>query len=109
MEPLMRQTLARAEMLVVRPPNSPESELHSGRADGFMSDYRCTRRMMVMHDWMRIIEPPGPFGEPSYGFAMRQGDAAWLAEVNAFLGAVRADGRLAAAAARAGLSPIVTR
>ena len=105
----MRQTLAWAEMLVVRPPNSPESELQSGRADGFMSEYPCTRRMMVMHGWMRIIEPPGPFGEPSYGFAMRQGDAAWLAEVNAFLGAVRADGRLAAAAARAGLSPIVTR
>ncbi len=109
MEPLMRQTLRQAEMLVVRPPNSREAELQSGRADVFMSDYPYTRRMMVMHDWMRIIDPPGPFGETSYGFAMAPGDAAWLAEVNAFLDAVRADGRLAAAAERAGLSPIVSR
>lgn len=109
MEPLMRQTLTQAELLVVRPPHSREAELQSGRADVFMSDYPYTRRMMVMHDWMRVIEPPGPFGETSYGFAVAQGDPTWLAEVNAFLDTIRADGRLAAAAERAGLSPIVTR
>jgi ABC-type amino acid transport substrate-binding protein len=109
MEPLMRQTLRRAEMLVVQPPRTREAELQAGRADVFMSDYPYTRRMVLLHDWVRIIDPPGPFGETRYGWAVVQGDAAWLAEVNAFIDAARADGSLVAAAERAGLGPIVAR
>lgn len=109
MEPLMRQTLRQAELLVVPPPRTREAELQAGRADVFMSDYPYTRRMVLLHDWVRIIDPPGPFGETRYGWAVAQGEAAWLAEVNAFLAAARADGSLLRAAERAGLAPIVTR
>lgn len=107
MEPLMRQTLKQAEMLVVRPPATRESEVQGGRADVFMSDFPYTRRMVLTHDWVRIIEPPWPFGETPYAYAVAKGDAAWLAEVDAFLAAAKADGTLTRAAAAHGLTPIV--
>jgi len=109
MEPLMRGALRSAELLVVRPPNTREAEVQSGRADVFMSDYPYTRRMVLMDDWVRIIEPTGPFGETSYAYAVAKGDPAWLAEVNAFLAAARADGTLARAAEAHGLTPILVR
>ena len=109
MEPLMRTTLRRAELLVVRPPNTREAEVQAGRADVFMSDFPYTRRMLLMHDWARIIEPPAGFGETLYAYALPKGDAAWLAEVNAFLEVAKGNGTLARAAARNGLTPILLR
>lgn len=107
MEPLMRDTLKRAELLVVRPPATREAEVQAGRADVFMSDFPYTRRMLLMHAWARIIDPPGRFGETMYAYALPKGEPAWRAEVNAFIAAARADRTLAAAAARHGLMPIL--
>lgn len=107
MEPLMRQTLKQAELLVVRPPRTREAEVQSGRADVFMSDFPYTRRMVLMHDWARVIDPPGRFGDTLYGYAVARGETAWLTEVNAFVTAAKADGTLARAAARHGLTQIV--
>lgn len=109
MEPLMTRTLRRAELMVVAPPRSREAEIQSGRADVFMSDYPYTRRMLLMHDWARVIDPPDRFGETLYAWALPMNDPAWLGEVNNFVGAVRADGTLARAAARHGLTAILIR
>lgn len=109
MEPVMRGTLRQAELLVVPPPRTREAEVQSGRADVFMSDFPYTRRMLFAHAWARVIEPPGRFGETPYGWAMPKNQPLWRAEVNAFLAAIRADGTLAAAAARHDLTPILIR
>lgn len=109
MEPLMSRTLRRAELLVVAPPRTREAEIQAGRADVFMSDFPYTRRMLLMHDWARVIDPPDRFGETLYAWALPIHDAPWLAEVNSFVGAARADGTLARAAARHGLTPILIR
>jgi ABC-type amino acid transport substrate-binding protein len=109
MEPLMRDTLTKARMVVVQPPATREAEVQAGRADIFVSDYPYTRRMVLMHDWARIIEPPADFGKTSYAYAVSKGDAGWLAEVNAFVAAARTDGSLAHAAERHGLTPILLR
>lgn len=37
MEPLMRQALQRAELLVVRPPSTREAKVQAGRADGTLA------------------------------------------------------------------------
>ena len=108
-EPLMRRSLRQAELMVVTPPRSREAEIQAGRADVFMSDFAYTRRMMQMHDWARVIDPPERFGETLYAWALPLNDPAWLGEVNSFVGAVRADGTLARAAARQGLTPILIR
>ena len=107
MEPLMRGTLRHAELMVIRPPRTREGEVMSGRADVFISDFPDTRRMTAAEDWARVIEPPGRFGETLYAYAVPRGDAAWLAEVNAFLERARVDGSLTRAAARHGLSSIL--
>jgi ABC-type amino acid transport substrate-binding protein len=104
MEPLMRRSLKAAELLVVRSPRTRESEVQAGRADVFMSDFAYTRRMVTVHDWARVIEPPDRFGEALYAYAVLRGDAPWLAEVNGFLTVAKADGTLARAGARHGLS-----
>jgi ABC-type amino acid transport substrate-binding protein len=107
MEPLMRETLRNAEMMVVRPPRTREAEVLAGRADVFMSDFPYTRRMVLMHDWARVIDPPARFGETLYAYAVPRGDPVWLNEVNAFLERARGDGSLARAAARHGLGSIL--
>jgi ABC-type amino acid transport substrate-binding protein len=109
MEPLMRETLRHAALLVVRAPATREAELEAGRADVFMSDFPYTRQMALVHDWVRVIEPPGRFGETSYAYAVARGDAAWLALVDNFVAVIKTDGTLARAAERHGLSPIVER
>lgn len=107
MEPLMRTTLKNAELAVIAPPKTREAEVEAGRADVFMSDYPYTRRMLLTHDWARIVEPPQPVAPTSYAYAVRKGDAAWLQRVDAFVAAIKRDGRLREAAARHGLTPIV--
>ncbi|MBB3896936.1 substrate-binding periplasmic protein [Roseococcus suduntuyensis] len=109
MEPVMRETLRHATLLVVPPPRTREAEVQSGRADVFMSDFPYTRRILAAHAWAKVIDPPGRFGETRYGWALPQGQVAWRAEVNAFLAAIRADGTLDAAAARHDLTPILIR
>lgn len=109
MEQMMRDTLRHAETMVVEAPRTREGEIMSGRADVFMSDYPYTRRMVLMHDWARVIDPPGRFGETLYAYALPRDEPAWLAEVNAFLERARADGSLARAGQRHGLSAIMLR
>jgi len=107
MEPVMREALRQAELLVVPPPRTREAEVQSGRADVFMSDFPYTRRMLFAHAWAQVIDPPGRFGETRYGWALPRNQPAWRAEVNTFLAAIRADGTLAEAAARHDLTPIL--
>ena len=109
MEPVMRDRLRQATLQVVRPPATREAELEAGRVDVFMTDYPYSRRLLDNADWMRLVAPPSPFHVLPYAYAVRPGDAAWLARVNAFVAAIRRDGRLEAAARRHGLGEIVVR
>jgi ABC-type amino acid transport substrate-binding protein len=109
MEPLMRQTLRNATLDVIAPPRTREAELQAGRVDAFMSDFPYTRRMTLMHDWVRVVAPPDRFGETRYAYAVPQGEPAWLAVVDDFIAAARADGTLARAAERHGLTEILVR
>ena len=63
----------------------------------------------VTQEWVRIIDPPAGFGATSYAYAVAKGDPKWLAEVDAFVVAARADGTLAKAAEKNGLTPILVR
>jgi ABC-type amino acid transport substrate-binding protein len=54
-----------------------------------------------------VIAPASPFAATSYAYAVRKGDAAWLERMNAFVRSMKRDGRLAEAARRHDLLPIV--
>ena len=109
MEPIMAAALEQATMVVVKPPATRERELTSGRVDVFMTDYPYSRRLLDNADWARLVSPPTPFHVLPYAYAVKQGDAAWLATVDDFVARIKRDGRLEAAAARHGLLPIVFR
>jgi len=107
MEPVMRDALKQARMVVVRPPATREQELEAGRVDVFMTDYPYSRRLLDNADWARLVAPPRPFFVLPYGYAVKQGDARWLARLDEFVAAIKHDGRLLAAARRHGLADIV--
>jgi ABC-type amino acid transport substrate-binding protein len=105
-EPLMRERLKAASLLVLDTPQAREQEVASGRADVFMADYPFSRRMLDQTDWARLVSPPTTYHLTPYAWAMKPGDDAWFRRVEAFVTAIRADGRLMAAAKRHGLGPI---
>jgi ABC-type amino acid transport substrate-binding protein len=107
MEPVMAAALKQARLVRVQPPATRERELEAGRVDVFMTDYPYSRRLLDNADWARLIEPPRPFHVLPYGYAVKPGDAGWLAEVDAFVERIQRDGRLEAAARRHGLAAIV--
>jgi len=109
MELEFQDRLEEATLLVVDEFLAREQAVQSGRGDVFLTDYPYALRMERLNAWAKIIEPDTPIAITPYAYAVPLGDPAWLAEVNAFLADVRADGRLEAAAERHGLLPILIR
>lgn len=107
MEPVMRDSLAAAELLVVDTFKAREQEVQAGRADVFMTDFPYGRRMAMLTDWASLLEPPQPVAPTPYAYAVPKGDTAWLARVEAFVTAAKQDGRLREAAQKNGLLPIL--
>jgi ABC-type amino acid transport substrate-binding protein len=109
MEPVMKAHLKQAQLVVVKPPTTRERELEAGRIDVFMTDYPYSRRLLDNADWANLISAPSAFNVVPYGYAVKPGDDAWLAQVDEFVARIKRDGRLLAAAARHRLTPIVVR
>ena len=106
-EPVMRSRLKAASLAVVDTPQAREQEVESGRADVFMTDYPFSRRMLDNVDWARLVSPPGTFHLTSYAWAVKPGDDAWYRRVEAFVTAIKQDGRLLSAARKHQLEPVV--
>nr|WP_232727957.1 ABC transporter substrate-binding protein [Acidovorax sp. 69] len=109
MEPIMLQRLKSATVVKIKLPATRERELVAGRVDVFMTDYPYSRRLLDNADWAKLVEPPEPFSVLPYAYAVKRGDDAWLATVDAFVSRIKADGRLQRAAGHHGLSAIVVR
>jgi len=107
-EPVMKQKLVAAQLLVLDTPFAREQEVQSGRADVFMTDYAYSQRFLTNADWARRIAPPGTYHITPYAYAMLPGDDAWYARIERFVSDIKRDGRLSAAARRYQLEAIVT-
>lgn len=108
-EPVMREKLKQATLLVTDTPQGREQEVESGRADVFMTDYPFSRRMLETTDWARLVAPPAAYHLTHYAYAMKKGDDAWYARVTRYLDSARQDGSLAAAIKRHKLDPVAER
>jgi ABC-type amino acid transport substrate-binding protein len=106
-EPVMKDKLKAAKLLVLDTPFAREQEVQSGRADVFMTDYPYSQRFLANADWARLVVPPGQYHITPYGYAVKPGDDAWLARLDGFVASIKQDGRLLAAAKRHRLEPIV--
>jgi ABC-type amino acid transport substrate-binding protein len=107
MEPVMAASLKNARIVKISPPATRERELEAGRVDVFMTDYPYSRRLLDNADWATLISPPVPFHVLPYAYAVKPGDAAWLAVADEFVARIQRDGRLETAARRFGLQSIV--
>lgn len=107
-EPVMRDKLKAAQLLVLDTPFAREQEVQSGRADAFMTDYPYSQRFLANADWAHLVSPPGVYHITPYAYAVKPGDEAWLARLDAFVSTIKQDGRLLAAARRHRLEPIVS-
>jgi cyclohexadienyl dehydratase len=94
MEPIMKDTLRQATLLVIKAPMSRENEVESGRADAFMTDFPYGQRMLDLTNWARVIAPPQPFHLTDYAYALAPGDPSLLLRVDRFMQVIRADKRL---------------
>lgn len=108
-EPVMREKLKQATLLVTATTQGREQEVESGRADVFMTDFPFSRRMLETTDWARLIVPPTTYHLTSYAYAMQKGDDLWHARIERFVGDVKRNGQLLAAVKRHKLDPIALR
>lgn len=106
-EPVMREKLKSAQLLVLDTPFAREQEVQSGRADVFMTDFPYSQRFLANADWARIVSPPGAYHITPYAYAMKLDDDIWHARLEQFVSDVKRDGRLMAAAKRHKLEPII--
>lgn len=107
-EPVLRERLKSAQLLVLDTPFAREQEVQSGRADVFISDYPYSQRFLANADWARLIAPPARYHVTPYAYAMIPGDDPWHARIERFVSDVKRDGRLREAARRNQLEPILT-
>ena len=108
-EPIMRERLKEATLVVLDTPHAREQEVESGRADVFMTDFPYSRKMLDTADWARLIKPNGTYAITPYAWAVAPGDERWLAKLDEFMALIKRDGRLLDAARRYGLDPIIVR
>ncbi len=108
-EPVMREKLKRATLLVTTTTQGREQEVEAGRADVFMTDFPFSRRMLETTDWARLVAPTATYHLTRYAYAMQRGDDAWHARIERFLSDARRNGQLLAAIKRHKLDPIATQ
>ena len=108
-EPVMRDKLKQATLLVTATTQGREQEVESGRADVFMTDFPFSRRMLETTDWARLVAPPTTYHLTPYAYAMQQGDDEWYGRIEHFMSQIKRNGQLLAAVKRHKLDPIALR
>jgi cyclohexadienyl dehydratase len=108
-EPVMRERLKAAALVVVDTPMAREQEVEAGRADVFMTDFPYSRRMLDTTDWARLISPPSAYHMTQYAYALAPGDDKWFNRLEQFVRDIKRDGRLLSAATRYRLDPIIVK
>ena len=105
-EPVMKEKLQHAQLLVVNSYHAREQEVQAGRADVFMTDYPFGKRMLAKTNWAKLIIPSQTYHMTPYAWATSYGDDKFYNRVEKFISDIKKDGRLLKAARKNGLEPI---
>ena len=106
-EPFMKDYLKNAKVVSVAPPATREQELMARRVDAEIVDYPTAQKVTADFDWATTLEPPTKLLATPFAYVVSPGDQIWLNYLNLFVDTIKRDGRLAAAAQRNNLGPIV--
>ena len=69
-EPVMKDKLKQAQLMVLDTPFAREQEVQSGRADVFMTDYPYSQRFLANADWARLVVPDNAYHITPYAYAL---------------------------------------
>ncbi len=106
-EPIMKDKLKNAQLVVINGFKQREEEVYSGRADVFMTDYPYGKKMLAKTDWAKLIIPKEIYHLTPYAWTMAYGDDKFYKRVEKFISDIKKDGRLLNLAKKNGLEPIV--
>jgi len=106
-EPVMKEKLKNAQLLVVDSMHAREQEVQSGRADVFMADYPFAKRMLAKTDWAKLILPTSTYHLTPYAWTIAYGDDKFYNRIEKFISDIKTDGRLLNLAQKNGLEPII--
>ncbi|WP_419765862.1 MAG: substrate-binding periplasmic protein [Arcobacter sp.] len=105
-EPIMKEKLRNAELLVVNGFKARVQEVLAGRADAFMTDYPFGKRMLAKTDWAKLIIPQKEYHKTPYAWAMAYGNDKFYDRVEKFIKDIKEDGRLLDLSKKNGLEAI---
>ena len=106
-EPVMREKLKHATLLVVENMHAREQEVISGRADVFMTDYPFGRKMLATTAWAKLILPEQTYHMTSYAWALAYKEDRFYERVEQFIKDIKKDARLLDLAKKNALEAIV--
>ena len=108
-EPFMKAYLKNATLNAVTAPATVQAELMTKRADVVMTDFPAALKTTKEFPGTKYLLPPEKLAVTPYAYVMLPGDQTWLNYVNLFVDTIKLDGRLAKAAEKNGLTPIVAQ
>lgn len=106
-EPIMKDKLKKAKLLVIKGFKQREDEVQSGRADVFITDYPYSLKMLAKTQWARLITPNKTYHLTPYAWAMDYHNEDFYNRVEQFISTIKNDGRLNQIAIKNGLEPII--
>ena len=105
----MKSYLKNAKVVSVAPPATREQELMARRVDAEIVDYPTAQKVTADFDWAAVVEPSEKLLATPFAYVVPPGDQVWLNYGTLFVDTITRDGRLAAAAERNKLGPIVAK
>lgn len=106
-EPIMKQKLKNAKLVILNGFKDREEEVQSGRADVFMTDYPYGKKMLAKTQWAKLITPDTTYHKTPYAWTVAYGDDKFYNRVEQFIKDIKKDGRLLQIAKNNNLEPIV--
>jgi len=106
-EPIMKKKLHKATLVIKKNFKQRDDEVHSGRADVFMTDYPYSKKMLAKTNWAKLIIPKETYYLTPYSWTMAYGHDNFYKRVEQFIKDIKADGRLIKIAKNNSLEPIV--
>jgi len=106
-EPIMKNRLKNAKLLVIKGFKQRDEEVQASRADVFMTDYPYSTKVLNKTSWAKLIKPPKTYHLTSYAWAMAYNNDEFYNAVESFISSIKKDNRLKNLAIKNGLEPII--
>jgi len=106
-EPIMKEKLKNATLIIENSFKQRDDEVKSGRADVFMTDYPYSKKMLAKTDWARLVSPEEAYHLTPYAWTIAYGNDKFYQRVERFIKDIKKDRRLINIAKKNNIEPII--